>query len=381
MQTTGTQFSLRDLPLPAKLVVSTFLISVGLGYSWALMQLHFKHASKGSLAPTPEDVVERFSGQRAPWNKPPAEEVKAENGAKAEAKMVAGAKIKSIINARCVSCHEVEKDDVPLDKFTAIVKLLEDVPANGKLHKMISKDNDSISKDSMGGAFTVKSNDMIKDEEVGWKELIKMRPEADLRSERNTERQALLAWLEAGAPETYYTKDAFPLPEELRGSKFTEVYKTQAPEIAKDEKIAIRKKTPKDRQLTVEGLTQSTHAHLLTFSVLWACTGLVFAFSSYPLWMRAGLAPIVLIAQVADVCCWWLARMPGVGPYFALTIIGTGGVVGLGLAAQIVLSLFNMFGTKGKVIIQILLIVGGLSAGVVYTKYIAPLVAEEKQGG
>jgi len=109
MQTTGTQFSLRDLPLPAKLVVSTFLISVGLGYSWALMQLHFKHASKGSLAPTPEDVVERFSGQRAPWNKPPAEEVKAENGAKAEAKMVAGAKIKSIINARCVAVMKLRK--------------------------------------------------------------------------------------------------------------------------------------------------------------------------------------------------------------------------------------------------------------------------------
>ena len=70
--------------------------------------------------------------------------------------------------------------------------------------------------------------------------------------------------------------------------------------------------------MSLPALTQSTHAHLLTFAVLWAVTGLVIAFSSYPGWIRNWLAPIVLAAQVADVACWWLARLDGsLGVHFA----------------------------------------------------------------
>ena len=66
---------------------------------------------------------------------------------------------------------------------------------------------------------------------------------------------------------------------------------------------------------------------------------------------------------MADVSCWWLARLDGVGPYFALTIIGTGAVVGLGLWLQIVLSLFNMYKLPGRLVLLVLL--GGAVAGLV----------------
>jgi hypothetical protein len=127
-------------------------------------------------------------------------------------------------------------------------------------------------------------------------------------------------------------------------------------------------------------MTQSTHAHLLSFSMLWALTGLVFAFTSYPLWIRIGFAPIVLIAQVADISCWWLARLPDVGPYFAVAIMGTGALVALGLALQIVLSLFNMYGCKGKVVLLLLGLTFGAGGGIVFTKYVQPYIAEEKGG-
>ena len=89
---------------------------------------------------------------------------------------------------------------------------------------------------------------------------------------------------------------------------------------------------------------------------------LIFAFSSYPTWLRCILAPLVLLAQVADVSCWWLARLrPAVGPYFALAIIGTGALVGVGLLLQIVLSLFNMYRLPGKMVL-LLLFVGAVAA-------------------
>ncbi|MGL6094921.1 MAG: hypothetical protein ACRC7O_03835, partial [Fimbriiglobus sp.] len=63
MSSPATRFLLRDLPVPAKLVLSAFLISVGLGYLSAMVQLHMKHSSKdGSPLPSPNDVIERFSG-------------------------------------------------------------------------------------------------------------------------------------------------------------------------------------------------------------------------------------------------------------------------------------------------------------------------------
>ncbi len=417
MNETNSRPTLRDLPFPAKLVVTCFLISVGLGYCWALMQLHFKHASKGNLAPTPEDVVARFSGQRAPWEKdaqpqgngnPPENRVdpKVEPKGdgrrvaqrevkdpepKAAPKLVAGIKIKQLIADRCAICHSkdgafAEKDDIPIDTYSNIKKLLDDPPQKGKIHKVINKDNDDgWGKDTMSAAFTRKSKlGKFEGEDLEWKDLIKKRPEAELRAERDTERKAMIAWIEAGAPEKAFNNDAFPLPPELRDKPLTKEYKTEAAEPTREEKAAAvveakKKKDPKQCQLSIESLTQSTHAHLLTFALLWAATGLVFAFTSYSLFVRSTIAPIVLIAQIADIACWWLARLPDVGPYFALAIIGTGAIVGLGLGLQIVLSLFNMYGGKGKFMIFLLLLVGGTGGGLVYTKYIAPMVAEEKQ--
>jgi hypothetical protein len=383
------RFTLRDLPFPAKLVITTFLISVGLGYLWGLVQMHFKHAGKGDLMPSLTDTVEQFSGQQAPWNKNdvPAAENK-QNVQKPEGKPVAAAKIKSIINARCVDCHgkDGDKEEVPLDSFANISKLLDTPPEKGKIHKAIAKEDDAkFNKDNMSQAFTKRSTVKVDGEELNWKDFVKNHKDKEpaVRAERETERLALKAWLEAGAPEEVYTNDAFPLPEELRTEKLTADFRTEAPEIRKEQMAGMaaakKKKNPKDRQLSVESLTQSTHAHLLSFSMLWALTGLAFAFTSYPRWMRVCLSPLVLVAQVADISFWWLARLPDVGPCFAVAIFGTGALVGIGLSLQIVLSMFNMYGGKGKLVLAFICLLGIGGLGVVYIKCIEPEVATEKQ--
>src|ERR1700752_4089113 len=57
------RLTLRDLPLAARIVLAAFLLSVGLGYFSAMVQLHFQHASKGELMPTADDVVRHFHGE------------------------------------------------------------------------------------------------------------------------------------------------------------------------------------------------------------------------------------------------------------------------------------------------------------------------------
>ena len=346
MSATPSPLTLRQLPLPVKLVVSVFLISVGLGYFSALVQLHFQHASPGNPMPQVADVVARFSGVTWPI---PAE----------------------------------VKREVPRSHLQRLLEAPESEPWNGT--------------GSMAKAFTTKSTDWDKDEEQ------------TLRPQRDGERLTLIAWLKAGAPQEAYDKDAFPLAADAKaitGDYLNDDKTVKIQTIINDRCVychgaggdqerysfetfpAISKYTKvktgfpsdpaKGKQLSVEKLTQSTHAHMLSFSMLFALTGLVFALSSYPVWFRIGLAPLALIAQIADISCWWLARLEGVGPYFAMAIMGTGGVVGLSVMLQITLSLFNLYDLKGKLVVLLLFIVGALGFGVLAKTVILPTLAAEK---
>ncbi len=333
------RMTLRDLPLPVRLTLSLFLISVGLGYFSALVQLHFKDAMPGEALPTPDDLVEIFSGvENWTGKKPPAAK--------------------------------------PVSKLEQLVMAPETLAHNGT--------------GTMSFAFFGKK---VKTD--------------DERTRREGEQLAVQAWINAPDKEREetYNNDAFPLPKSLADHPITKDFVDNANVKVKsildvrcakchgDEGLEGKKKlvdytdftdvltVPEagrtSRQMSLDHLSQTTHLHLLSFCMLWMLTGLIFAFSSYPTWARCILAPIVLLAQVADVCCWWLARLNGVGPYFALAIIGTGSVVGFGLFLQIVLSLFNMYRMKGRAVL-VLLLAAAVASAVAVEPIIDGHLAREK---
>src|SRR5262249_30561489 len=111
-----------------------------------------------------------------------------------------------------------------------------------------------------------------------------------------------------------------------------------------------------------EKLAQTTHVHLLGFSMLYGLTGLILALTSLPGWIRLPLAPLALVAQVIDISLWWLARLDSpqvagvpLGAKLAEFIPITGAVVGAAVGLQILLSLFGLFGWWGRVIMLILI--------------------------
>src|SRR5215207_2717604 len=57
-------YSLRDLPLPVKVVASVFLMAVGVGYTSAMVQLHMQDAKSGKPMPTMEDVILKYTGKK-----------------------------------------------------------------------------------------------------------------------------------------------------------------------------------------------------------------------------------------------------------------------------------------------------------------------------
>jgi len=354
------RFTLRHLPLPAKLVLTLFLLTVGLGYSSAMVQLHMQHSDRdGTTLPTPANVAAVFAGKV--W--------------KAE-----------------------KNDDDP-----RVVSRLEAI-ISGEPHGSLTAKN-------MTPAF-------FENDDRDYKDQVKADPSTEAR--RHGERLAVITWINT-APEARrkaYTNDGFALPREQAKQPITAGFvkndelgaslikiktiidlRCARCHVADGEKgdipfstyeeiekyMPVEQEVPagggwvnSGRQMSLEKLTQSTHAHLLSFAVLFALTGLIFAFSGYPGVVRGVVGPVVLLAQTADVACWWLARLPDGGPYFAMAIIGTGGVVGLGLGAQIVLSLFNMYGPKGKVVLLLLFAVAGGVGGAGYTKVVKPYLDAER---
>jgi hypothetical protein len=336
--------------------------------------------------PTTADLVSRFSG--VPWPlepkpEPDADPKKEGELGKADAigVKVNAVKVKQLLTNRCVGCHskDGEKEEVPLGTYDDIARLLvksTDHP-KGHLHTVLTGSRKNWNKKSMVKAFFEKSAD--------WEDLT---PESRKQQEpqREAERLALVGWVEAGAPQAQYEADAFPLPADFKFQDLPEAVRTTAAPLAPgaggaaQHTAAEKWKEAKRRQLSVDSLTQSTHAHLLTFSVLWALTGIVFAFTSYSTFLRCVLSPLVLVAQILDIACWWLARLePPAGPYFALAIMATGAVVGLCLTAQIVLSLWNMYGPRGKLILVVLFLTGAALFAVTYVKVIEPQLEAERK--
>jgi len=329
------RFVLRNLPLAARLTLALFLISTGIGYVAALVQLHFQHASPGNALPTPDDAVNIFHGQ-------------------------------------------VGK---PVSQLERLLTTGETAAWNGT--------------GSMAAAFTTKSSDWKKQLRSLEKKGQPAEAEQELRRQRDGERLAVIEWIKSGAAKSEFEADAFTMPAALSDQPVTEDYvaKNDAGErvvkiksiitdrcvrchSASDgedakasefplntyEQIKPRVSATTSSAMSLTKLAQTTHVHLLGFSMLYGLTGLILAFSSYPAVFRVVVCPLPLLAQVADISFWWLARLPEpYGPEFARLIAVSGGVVAVGLLLHIVFSLFDLFGGKGKFVLALLF--GGVIAG------------------
>jgi hypothetical protein len=349
-----TRLRLRDLSVPARVVIAVFLISVGLGYFSALVQLHVQEASAGNVLPDANDAIAAYHGRRGV------------------------SQLERVLTA---------DESKPFDGSGSMRPALTTRSARWK--KTVEE---------RAQEKNLKSKDGTPD---------LLAAEADVRAERESERLSLLTWIRAGADRQAFENDALSLPASLAGRAITEKYLEADVDGKKSGRVKI-KSIVADRcerchheggqassfplgtyeqvyeycdgetnggGMSLKKLAQSTHVHLLGFSMLYGLTGLIFALTSYPLWVRVILGPFTLLAQIVDISCWWLGRLD---PLFAKCIVVTGGAVAMGLGLQIVLSLFNMFGRVGRIVLIVIaiLVLGG--AYVVKDRFIDPYLAHER---
>ncbi len=101
-------------------------------------------------------------------------------------------------------------------------------------------------------------------------------------------------------------------------------------------------------------LAMSTHAHLLSVPMFLVLLATLFLWTGWPAGpaprtqrLRGVIAALPLAAFLLDVACWWLARLPGVGRFFALAIAGTGALFGLGFVTQWIVVMTALWRREG----------------------------------
>ena len=91
---------------------------------------------------------------------------------------------------------------------------------------------------------------------------------------------------------------------------------------------------------SIKSLVRVSHIHLFGMSFIFVLTSLVFVFSETSPIFRAVLVAIPFLAIWLDIGSWWFTRND---PIFAYTVIVGGALMGISLAVQIGISLYEMW--------------------------------------
>jgi hypothetical protein len=84
----------------------------------------------------------------------------------------------------------------------------------------------------------------------------------------------------------------------------------------------------------------------LGISIIFLLTGTIFALSEVPVQMRVILVTVPYLSIVMDIGSWWGTKY--LDPVFAYIVIAGGVLMGLALAGQIFISLWQMWAASLK---------------------------------
>lgn len=103
----------------------------------------------------------------------------------------------------------------------------------------------------------------------------------------------------------------------------------------------VKKLTEIDTGISLLQLARVSHIHLFGISIIFLLTGAIFSLSVTPVWFRVALVVIPYLTIIMDIGSWWATKY--YDPLFAYIVIIGGAFMGLALACQILISLWDMW--------------------------------------
>lgn len=151
------------------------------------------------------------------------------------------------------------------------------------------------------------------------------------------ERDSVLHWIRDGATETGYAavqlifdKNCVACHSPNSGLQVPSLVTYQD----------VQKLTQADGGQSILQLARVSHIHLFGISLIFLLTGAIFCLSETPVWLRVSLVVVPYLAILADISSWWFTKFV---PVFGYVVVIGGGIWGLALACQILISLWEMW--------------------------------------
>jgi hypothetical protein len=152
------------------------------------------------------------------------------------------------------------------------------------------------------------------------------------------EHDQVFQWIHAGA-----TRDGYAKIDPLFKQKCTTCHSAQSgmpiPPLTSFEDV--QKVTTIDTGESLLQLARVSHIHFFGISIIFLLTGAIFSLSVTPVWLRVSTVVAPYLAIVMDIGSWWATKY--FDPVFAYIVILGGALMGLALACQIFVSLWDMW--------------------------------------
>lgn len=158
------------------------------------------------------------------------------------------------------------------------------------------------------------------------------------------EHDEIVSWLREGATPAGFEKNVKPILERNCVACHNPKSGLPVPPLTSFE--AVKKVARVDTGPTLAELARVSHVHLFGISLIFLLTGAIFAFSATVPWKwRAFILALPYLAIWADIGSWWITKYD---PVFAWVVVIGGALMGLALAAQIFIPLWEMWLAKER---------------------------------
>jgi hypothetical protein len=152
------------------------------------------------------------------------------------------------------------------------------------------------------------------------------------------EREQVLQWIHAGAKADGYEKVEPILAKNCATCHSGQPVLPISPLASFED---VQKLAKSDAGASVLQLTRVSHVHLFGISIIFLLTGAIFSLSETPIWFRVSVLILPYLAILMDIGSWWATKY--FDPLFAYIVIIGGAFMGLALACQILVSLWEMW--------------------------------------
>ena len=152
------------------------------------------------------------------------------------------------------------------------------------------------------------------------------------------ERKRILNWIHTGATKKGYAAVAPIFKNNCMSCHNPQINRSLPPLAGYD---AIKKLVKTDTGEDIVSLARVSHIHLFGISLIFMLTGGIFALSETPIWLRVALVVIPYLTIIMDIGSWWLTKY--LDPTFAYVVLIGGAGMGLALAVQIFIPLWEMW--------------------------------------